>query len=204
MALENRPLQKEVPIENHHFRGSMLVFGGVWAITIPSKTPTNGVPPKLEVLSTKNQWFFLSKQSINKSSMGLKYVPTNWSHQFEPSMQQNIAVPWGIWETSKRGYQRWLKIIYISWSFHLSLTLAWNPRLPKKPMLLEVSLNTSNNIQSTNTVHLNSYLASCWFQVSTHLKNMIVKNGFIFPKFRGWTFQKIFELRRPTNSNYVY
>ena len=30
IAPENRPLEKEIPIGNHHFSGAMLVSGRVW------------------------------------------------------------------------------------------------------------------------------------------------------------------------------
>ncbi len=36
MALENRPLEKEIRIEQHQFLGSMLVFEGVYLVTDPT------------------------------------------------------------------------------------------------------------------------------------------------------------------------
>ena len=34
MALEKRPLEKEIPIGNHDFLGSMLVLGGVSGVIV--------------------------------------------------------------------------------------------------------------------------------------------------------------------------
>ena len=34
MEPENGPLEKEIPIGNHHFQGSMLIFGGVSKISL--------------------------------------------------------------------------------------------------------------------------------------------------------------------------
>ena len=46
MEPENEPLEEEIPIRNHHFPGSMLVFGGVLPGSFTVSLSENSFPKK--------------------------------------------------------------------------------------------------------------------------------------------------------------
>ena len=48
---ENRPLEKEIPVGNHHFLGAMLVSGRV-------RTPETAMPPTFRRFNMEEKFFF--------------------------------------------------------------------------------------------------------------------------------------------------
>ena len=46
MEPENEPLEEEIPIKNHHFSGSMLVFDGVFLENTSATKPPGPIEMK--------------------------------------------------------------------------------------------------------------------------------------------------------------